>query len=78
MLSPISKPVKFFLFNAIKPWEDRIENLESLMHMEKIMSTESEYWSLSNQTIPIWFYQMTISMGVALAFGFALILLGSI
>ena len=74
----IQKPIKIFLFNAVKPWEDRLESLEKLMHMDKIMSTESEYWSLSNQTIPIWFYQMVISMGLALVFGFTLILCGSL
>ena len=55
-----------------------MENLESLMHMNKIMSTESEYWSISNETIPMWFYQMVISMGVALTFGFMLIFFGSL
>tara|TARA_B100000212_G_scaffold180923_1_gene136188 strand:+ start:568 stop:801 length:234 start_codon:yes stop_codon:yes gene_type:complete len=77
-LNFIQKPLKFFLFNAYKPWQDRMENLEALMHMNKIMSTESEYWSISNQTIPMWFYQMVISMGIALTFGFALILFGSL
>ena len=74
----IQKPVRFFFFNAIKPWEDRLENLEEMMHMDKILSTESESWSLNNQTIPLWFFQMVLSMGVALTFGFLLILLGSI
>ncbi len=74
----LKKPVKFFLLNATKPWEDRLENLESLMHMDKVMSTDSEYWSLSNETIPGWFYQMCISMGIALFLGFTLILIGSI
>ena len=72
------KSVKIFLFNATKPWVDRLDRLETIMHMDKIMSTESEYWSISNQTIPMWFYQMAISMGVALSFGFALILFGSL
>ncbi len=74
----IQNSIKIFLFNAIKPWEDRIEILESIMHMNKIMSTESEYWSISNETIPMWFYQMVISMGVALTFGFMLIFFGSL
>ncbi len=74
----IQNPVRIFLFNATKPWEDRLRILESLMHMDKIMSTENESWSLNNQTIPTWFYQMVFSMGIALVFGFALILFGSI
>ena len=72
------KSAKVFLFVATKPWEDKFLELETLMHMDKIMSTESEYWSLSNQSIPLWFYQMVISMGIALTFGFVLILLGSL
>ena len=48
------------------------------MHMEKVMSTESEYWSLNNEVIPMWFYQMVVSMGLALIFGFILILFGSL
>ena len=74
----ILKPLRFFLFNALKPWEQLYENLEAIMHMDKIMSTESEYWELNNQYIPIWFYKMVISIGVALSFGFVLILLGSL
>ena len=74
----ILKPLRFFLFNALKPWEQLFENLEAIMHMDKIMSTESEYWELNNQYIPIWFYKMVISIGVALSFGFLLILLGSL
>lgn len=74
----IFKPLRFFLFNALKPWEQLYENLEAIMHMDKIMSTESEYWELNNQYIPIWFYKMVISIGVALSFGFVLILLGSL
>ena len=74
----ILKPLRFFLFNALKPWEQLFENLEAIMHMDKIMSTESEYWELNNQYIPIWFYKMVISIGVALSFGFVLILLGSL
>ena len=74
----IQKPLKIFFINAIKPWEDRLENLEEIMHMDKIMSTESEYWSLNNQEIPFWFYQMVISMGIALIFGFSLIFFGSL
>jgi len=77
-LNFIQKPVKIFFFNATKPWEDRLENLEEMMHMDKILSTESEYWSLNNQTIPLWFFQMVLSMGVALGFGFFLILIGSL
>jgi len=46
--------------------------------MEKVMSTESEYWSLNNEEIPMWFYQMVVSMGLALIFGFILILFGSL
>ncbi len=74
----IQKPVKFFILNAIKPWEERLNNLETLMHMDKVMNTESEYWNLNNETIPIWFYQMVTSMGLALVFGFILILFGSL
>ena len=72
------KSVKIFLLCAYKPWEDLLQNLESLMHMEKIMSTESEYWNVNNQIIPIWFYQMAVSMGLALTLGFFLILIGSL
>tara|TARA_Y100000589_G_scaffold182713_1_gene173067 strand:- start:1051 stop:1374 length:324 start_codon:yes stop_codon:yes gene_type:complete len=72
------KSIKIFLLCAYKPYEDLLQHLESLMHMEKIMSTESEYWNLNNQTIPIWFYQMAVSMGLALTFGFFLILIGSL
>ena len=74
----ILKPLRFFFFNALKPWEELFENLEAIMHMDKIMSTESEDWELNNQDIPIWFYKMVISIGVALSFGFLLILLGSL
>ena len=74
----ILNPLRFFLFNALKPWKQLFENLEEIMHMDKIMSTESEYWELNNQYIPIWFYKMVISIGVALSFGFLLILLGSL
>ena len=74
----ILKPLRFFFFNALKPWEELFENLEAIMHMDKIMSTKSEYWELNNQYIPIWFYKMVISIGVALSFGFLLILLGSL
>jgi len=77
-LNLILNPLRFFLFNALKPWEQLYENLEAIMHMDKIMSTKSEYWELNNQYIPIWFYKMVISIGVALSFGFLLILLGSL
>ena len=77
-LNFIRLSVKYLILNATKPWEDRLESLEALMHMEKVMSTESEYWSLNNEVIPMWFYQMVISMGLALIFGFILILFGSL
>ena len=77
-LNFIRRSVQYLILNATKPWEDRLESLEALMHMEKVMSTESEYWSLNNEVIPMWFYQMVVSMGLALIFGFILILFGSL
>ena len=74
----ISKPLKVFFFTAYKPIEGFFELLEELMKMEKIMSTNSEYWAKHNDEIPKWFYQMLISMGISVFIGFFLILLGSL
>jgi len=71
-------PLKIFFYTALKPIENHLENLEHLMKMEKIMSTESEHWHLYNDKIPAWFYQMIISMGISVFIGFFLILFGSI
>ena len=70
--------LKIFFYTAYKPWEKRLEALENVMHMEKIMNTESEHWRKNNDKIPMWFYQMIASMGLSVCLGFFLILAGSI
>ena len=46
--------------------------------MEKILDARSEKWDKQNDKIPLWFYQMIISMGVSVCIGFILILAGSL
>ncbi|KGF89841.1 MULTISPECIES: hypothetical protein [Prochlorococcus] len=70
--------MKYFIYTALKPYQEIFEILESLMRMEKIMDTKSENWNLYNDKIPIWFYKMIIMMGVSVFLGFLLILIGSI
>ena len=72
------RPVKVFFITAYKPFDELCENLEMLMRMEKIMNTESKYWSKNNENIPNWFYIMLISMGISVFIGFLLILAGSL
>ncbi len=48
------------------------------MKMEKIMNTDSKHWKVNNEKIPLWFYQMLISMGISVLLGFLLILTGSL
>ena len=70
--------MKVFWFTAYKPIENLFESLEEMMKMEKIMDTSSEKWDKQNDKIPIWFYQMIISMGISVCIGFILILAGSL
>ena len=70
--------MKVFWFTAYKPIENLLESLEEMMKMEKIMDTSSEKWDKQNDKIPIWFYQMVISMGISVCIGFILILAGSL
>jgi len=70
--------MKYFIYTALKPYQDIFEILENLMKMEKIMGTNSEYWNFYNDKIPNWFYTMIIMMGVSVFLGFLLILFGSI
>ena len=58
--------------------EDLFENLEEMMKMEKIMDVKNENWDKNNENIPLWFYQMIISMGLSVCIGFILILAGSL
>ena len=74
----ISKPLKVFLITAYKPIEGFLENLEEIMKMEKIMDVSNENWNTNNEQIPLWFYQMIISMGISVCLGFLLILIGSL
>ena len=74
----ILDPLKVFLFTAYKPIENLLESLEEIMKMEKIMDTSSEKWDKNNDKIPLWFYQMIISMGLSVCLGFLLILAGSL
>ena len=74
----ILDPLKVFLFTAYKPIENLLESLEEIMKMEKIMDTSSEKWDKHNDQIPLWFYQMIISMGLSVCIGFILILAGSL
>ena len=70
--------MKYFIYTALKPYQDIFEILEKLMRMEKIMDSKSEYWNPYNNKIPNWFYKMIIMMGVSVFLGFLLILVGSI
>ena len=74
----ILKPITLFIQTAYRPWENRLELLEELMKMEKVLSTNSANWENHNDKIPMWFYQMLISMGISVFIGFILILLGSL
>ena len=73
-----SKPLKIFFYTAYKPLEDLFENLEEMMKMEKIMDVKNENWDKSNENLPLWVYQMIISMGLSVCIGFILILAGSL
>ncbi|ABM72474.1 Hypothetical protein P9515_12671 [Prochlorococcus marinus str. MIT 9515] len=70
--------MKYFIYTALKPYQDIFEILENHMRMEKIMDTKSEHWNLYNDKIPNWFYKMIIMMGISVILGFLLILAGSI
>jgi len=70
--------MKYFIYTALKPYQDIFEILENLMRMEKIMDTKSKHWDLNNDKIPIWFFKMIIMMGISVFLGFLLILTGSI
>jgi len=74
----ITKPLKIFFYTAYKPLENLFENLEVMMKMEKIMDVKNENWDKNNENIPLWFYQMIISMGLSVCIGFILILVGSL
>ena len=71
-------PLKVFLLTAYKPIEHLLESLEEIMKMEKILDASSEKWDKQNDKIPLWFYQMIISMGISVCIGFILILAGSL
>ena len=68
--------LKTFIYTAYKPIEELLEGLEDLMRMDKVMNTQSEHWEKHNDKIPLWFYQMLISMGISVLLGFTLILIG--
>ena len=70
--------IKYFIYTALKPYQNIFEILENLMRMEKIMDTNSEYWNFYNDKIPNWFYTMVFMMGLSVFLGFLLILVGSI
>ena len=72
----ILRPLKVFLITAYKPIEGFLENLEEVMKMEKIMDVSNDNWQKNNEEIPLWFYQMIISMGISVCLGFLLILIG--
>ena len=74
----ISRPLKVFLITAYKPIEGFLETLEEVMKMEKVMDVSNDNWQKNNEEIPLWFYQMIISMGISVCFGFLLILFGSL
>ena len=74
----ISRTLKVFLFTAYKPIEGFLEILEEVMKMEKIMDVSNDNWQKNNEEIPLWFYQMIISMGISVCLGFLLILIGSL
>ena len=48
------------------------------MKMEKILDVNSDKWEKDNEKIPMWFYQMIVSMGLSVCLGFVLILAGSL
>ena len=73
-----SKPLKVFLYTAYKPIEGFLEILEEVMKMEKITDVSNDNWQKNNEKIPMWFYQMIISMGLSVCLGFLLILIGSL
>ena len=77
-LNFILSPLKVFLLTAYKPIEHLLESLEEIMKMEKILDASSEKWDKQNDKIPLWFYQMIISMGISVCIGFILILAGSL
>ena len=70
--------MKVLLITAYKPIEGFLENLEEVMKMEKVMDFSNESWQKNNEQIPLWFYQMIISMGISVCLGFFLILVGSL
>ena len=70
--------MKVFFITAYKPIEGFLEALEDIMKMEKIMDVSSDNWNKNNEQIPLWFYQMIISMGISVCLGFLLILFGSL
>tara|TARA_B100000900_G_C20164850_1_gene547424 strand:+ start:318 stop:551 length:234 start_codon:yes stop_codon:yes gene_type:complete len=74
----ISGLLKVFFLTAYKPIEGFFEALEEIMQMERIMDDNSESWNRNNEKIPLWFYQMIISMGISVCLGFLLILAGSL
>ena len=74
----VLKPLKVFLLTAYKPIDEFLENLEEIMKMEKINDVSNENWDKNNEKIPLWFYQMIISMGISVCIGFILILAGSL
>jgi len=70
--------LKVFLYTAFKPIEGFLETLEEVMKMDEIMDVSNDNWQKNNEEIPLWFYQMIISMGISVCLGFLLILIGSI
>ena len=74
----ISRSLKVFFITAYKPIEGLLETLEELMKMEKIMDISNNNWHKNNEEIPLWFYQMIVSMGISVCLGFLLILIGSL
>ena len=74
----ISRALKVFLITAYKPIEGFLEILEEVMKMDKIMDVSNDNWQKNNEEIPLWFYQMIISMGISVCLGFLLILIGSL
>jgi len=70
--------LKVFFNTAYKPIEGFLENLEEVMKMEKIMDVSNDNWRKNNEKIPLWFYQMIVSMGISVCLGFLLILVGSL
>ena len=70
--------MKVFLSTAYKPIEGFLETLEEVRKMEKIMDVSNDNWQKNNEEIPLWFFQMIISMGISVCLGFLLILIGSL